>query len=197
MERVEDINPRILEEEAEAYPHATTKCGFEATFNVQHSNDLEVGSTYGFTKPKDKFKLEYQSEEEHPLSDAEGEWVEEGPARGREARYKSTKRTRNTSRKARSKRARRNINPISQIEEIMTYLPRIETNQGDVYVQIALGSGTYNHSCRTGAATAPQVGNATVYNSSAPQCCPCAHHDSDADGSSYYSNMMPGSCNDK
>jgi len=127
---------------------------------------------------KPKFR---QSEIEHSRSDAEEAWVEDEPRKtGRTRRVPSRKRKTRNLRKARSMSPTRN--PISQLGELVSRLPKIEKVEGDVHLHFTLCPVTHVHGGhQAGAAptaAVPQVGNVTIVNSN--NTCACVQHVAEA-----------------
>jgi len=124
------------------------------------------------TEPMAEKNSRLRNEREYSLSDADEYWEDEPPRRtGRTQRVLSGKRRiRSRSRGARSMSPRRN--PKSQLEEILSFLPKIENVQGGLHLNFALCPATHAHGGYQAATPAvPQIGNVTFVNSN--NTCTC------------------------
>ena len=184
-EQVKNSIPVQREVEPEEQASAEHVDGTKTLLKEMESQpQIDFVATPGPTERKAEEKPKRrQSEVEHSLSDAEEAWVEDEPPRtGRVRRIPSRKRkTRSLSRRrARSMSPTRD--PISQLGEIVSRLPRIENIRGDVHLNFTLCPVTHVHGGYQAGAAPTAVPNVKIVNSN--NTCTCSHYAVETDGGS-------------
>jgi len=141
---------------------------------------IDFAAAPGLTerKAEERPKLR-QSEIEQSRSDVEEAWVKDEPQRTR--RVPSRKRKAKSLNRKKAKSMSPTRNPISQLEEILSRLPKIEGIEGDVHLHFTLCPDTHVHGGdQAGAAPAAAVPNVKIVNSN--NTCTCAQYVAETDG---------------